>query len=268
MNYHININGATVGPFGEEELQAKIRSGEITATTNCWAEGWPQWRQLGEVCPHWFPSAPPPPPPGANPNGAPPVQPRQAGLAIASLILALVAFMVGMPLSLLFFPFLLLFYPALIIAVILGHVARSKIKKSRGALTGAGLALAGLILGYSGIVVVPIPPLLFVGALAGSAALPAFQKVRTESAQKTMNNDARQIASAAQQYFMENATDTVDLAYNPNTGKIGGPLETYVPVIQKGYTNTPSRLAIDANFVLAHPTVGASTYNAEGQRIH
>jgi hypothetical protein len=39
-----------------------------------------------------------------------------------------------------------------ILAVIFGHVARGQIKRSNGTQTGSGMALAGLILGYIGIV--------------------------------------------------------------------------------------------------------------------
>lgn len=53
-------------------------------------------------------------------------------LAVASLLLGLLA----------------LFPPFGILAVIFGHVARSQIRKSAGRQKGAGMALAGLILGY------------------------------------------------------------------------------------------------------------------------
>jgi type II secretory pathway pseudopilin PulG len=41
-------------------------------------------------------------------------------------------------------------------AIILGHISRSKIKKSMGSLQGDGLALTGLILGYISLVSIPI----------------------------------------------------------------------------------------------------------------
>lgn len=53
-------------------------------------------------------------------------------LAVASLLLGIVS----------------LFPPFGILAVLLGHVARSQIRKSAGRQKGAGMALAGLILGY------------------------------------------------------------------------------------------------------------------------
>src|SRR5436189_6477871 len=76
---------------------------------------------------------PPPPPPVAQPV------PRTAPAAIWSLVLAILSFNCG-----------LLF--TAIPAVICGHIARSKIRKSGGALGGKGIATAGLTLGYIALV--------------------------------------------------------------------------------------------------------------------
>src|SRR6266852_2316609 len=45
----------------------------------------------------------------------------------------------------------LLLFPVAIVAIILGHISRSEIRKSNGRLQGAGMALTGLIFGYAGI---------------------------------------------------------------------------------------------------------------------
>lgn len=52
--------------------------------------------------------------------------------------------------------FFSLFPPAAILAIVLGHIARSEIRKSSGRLKGKGMALAGLILGYLGVLIVPL----------------------------------------------------------------------------------------------------------------
>ena len=65
----------------------------------------------------------------------PVVDPRTNSLAVASLLLGLFS----------------LFPVFGILAVILGHVARSQIRRSAGRQKGAGIALAGLILGYLGL---------------------------------------------------------------------------------------------------------------------
>ena len=66
--------------------------------------------------------------------------PRTSAVAIWSLILALLSFTCG---------WLFTAIPA----VICGHVARSKIRKSGGALEGKNIATAGLILGYIALVI-------------------------------------------------------------------------------------------------------------------
>src|SRR5438552_1987778 len=76
-----------------------------------------------------------PPPPPAVPQTVP----RTPTVAIWSLVLAILSFFCG---------WLLTAIPA----VICGHVARSKIRKSGGALRGEGIATAGLILGYIALV--------------------------------------------------------------------------------------------------------------------
>jgi Domain of unknown function (DUF4190) len=77
----------------------------------------------------------PPPPPPAVPQTVP----RTPPVAIWSLILAVLSFTCG---------WLFTAIPA----VIFGHIARAKIRKSGGALGGRGIATAGLILGYLALV--------------------------------------------------------------------------------------------------------------------
>jgi len=86
-----------------------------------------------------------PPPPPAVPQTVP----RTPTVAIWSPVLAILSFFCG---------WLLTAIPA----VICGHVARSKIRKSGGALRGEGIANAGLISGYIALVlgVMSIPLLV------------------------------------------------------------------------------------------------------------
>ena len=51
---------------------------------------------------------------------------------------------------------LFLFFPAAVVAIILGHLSRAGIRRSGGKLKGAKMALAGLILGYAGVVALPM----------------------------------------------------------------------------------------------------------------
>jgi hypothetical protein len=77
---------------------------------------------------------PPPVPSASSPA------PRTAPIAIWSLVLAILSFFCGWLFT-------------AISAVICGHVARSKIRKSGGALGGMGIATAGLIVGYIAVAV-------------------------------------------------------------------------------------------------------------------
>jgi uncharacterized protein DUF4190 len=87
-------------------------------------------------------TTPPPPPP--QPVSAVTAQ-RTPLIAIWALVLAILSFV-----FIFSFPLVL---PLAIAAVVCGHLARSRIRQSSGALRGMGLALAGLIVGYLGLAV-------------------------------------------------------------------------------------------------------------------
>ncbi len=55
-------------------------------------------------------------------------------------------------------------FPISVVAVVLGHLSLSEIRKSAGRLTGQGMAIAGLVLGYMGIAFIPF--ILIIVAIA------------------------------------------------------------------------------------------------------
>ncbi len=80
---------------------------------------------------------------------APAAGPQQtSGLAIGSLICGLLPFFLLTPIA----------------AVVLGHLSLSQIKQSAGRLKGKGMAIAGLILGYSTVALLPV--VLIIAAIA------------------------------------------------------------------------------------------------------
>jgi hypothetical protein len=87
---------------------------------------------------------PPPPPPAAPGPPAPPV----SGMAIASLVLG-----IG---GLTILPLL-----GSIVAIVLGYMARSDIRQRPGEVTGDGLALAGIVMGWIAVVVALLGILAF-----------------------------------------------------------------------------------------------------------
>jgi type IV pilus assembly protein PilA len=60
-----------------------------------------------------------------------------------------------------------------------------------------------------GFTLVEIMIVVVIIGLLAAMAIPAFQKVRSTSQEKAVTNNLRQLASAAQQYFLEEGTTTV-----------------------------------------------------------
>lgn len=77
----------------------------------------------------------------------------------------------GKAIASLLFGLLFLFTPFAIAAVIFGHLSLSEIRQSAGRLTGHGMAIAGLVLGYAGLAVIPF---LIIAAIA----IPNFLRAR------------------------------------------------------------------------------------------
>lgn len=110
---------------------------------------------------------PPPPPPGVplsefipGPDAlvTPPLAPsvahgpsRVSGLAIASLVVGILWF----------------YWLGSVLALVLGYMAKREIDASRGALTGRGFAVAGIVLGWIGVGIFSL--LMLVTILAGFA---------------------------------------------------------------------------------------------------
>jgi hypothetical protein len=138
-------------------------------------------------------------------------------MAIASLVLGIVSLMGAA-----------VFIIPTVLAIVLGHVSLSRIRKDPR-LTGSGIATAGLVLGYVSIVFG-----IVIAGLLAAMAIPAFEKVREQSMQKTMINDARQIGAAAQQVMMETGVESVSFEIDPETGVVSGPIGDLVKQITKG----------------------------------
>jgi type IV pilus assembly protein PilA len=166
-----------------------------------------------------------------------PKTPRTPGLAVASLVLGILSILGA---SILIVP--------TVLAIVFGHVSYAKIQKDRG-LTGAGIAMAGFILGYFSLIF----SVFWIGLVA-AMAIPAFQKVREESYHKMMRNDARQIAAAAQQYMLENGEKPVTFHVDPQTGTVNGPLSAYGLHIAKGTQEVDGTIEdIHGSFSLENP---------------
>lgn len=115
-------------------------------------------------------------------SAIPPAGPAEtSGKAIASLIFGLLS----------------LFTPFAIAAVIFGHLSLSEIRKSARRLTGNGMAIAGLVLGYAGLASVPV--ILIIAAIAIPNLLRARMAANESSAVAAVStlNVAEEVYSQA-----------------------------------------------------------------------
>jgi type II secretory pathway pseudopilin PulG len=96
----------------------------------------------------------PPPVPPSIPPVSPPS--KTSGLAIASLVLGILGITCLLPIL------------GPILAIVLGIVALNQIGKSRGCVAGQGRAIAGLILGGVGLLIIPILAAMLLPALASA----------------------------------------------------------------------------------------------------
>ena len=78
--------------------------------------------------------------------------------------------------------------------------------------------------GTKGFTLVEIMIVVVIIGLLAAMAIPAFQKVRTNSQDKAVLNNARQLSAGADQYYLENGVSTVIL------GDLIGPT-TYVKAL-------------------------------------
>lgn len=144
MNYHLARGGQSLGQFSEDQVRAGLADGQFVASDLCWTEGMSDWKPVvelfgsqiaGSVLPSAVVSSP-------APFGAP--NPT-SGLAIASLVCGIASLLSCV---------CCLLMPAPIAAVVCGHLALKDIASTVPAKEGRGMAIAGLVMGYVGIVLV------------------------------------------------------------------------------------------------------------------
>jgi hypothetical protein len=165
-HWYYGEKGVQHGPVDESRLVALIREGQVQAATQVWREGMTAWKSLAEVqaqgelvevglasSPYQSPS------PQNAQNGTPSypvaVPAPTSGLAIASLVCGIVCLVsclvfLGIP------------------AVICGHLALSQIGHSATPLAGRGIAMAGLVMGYLGVLATLAMVVMFVAAALGA----------------------------------------------------------------------------------------------------
>jgi hypothetical protein len=174
MRILVNRGGQQLGPFSLDELRAALATGQISQQDLAWWDGAPAWVPVSEV-----PSLGVATPPISSLPGS--RQDPASGLAIASLVLGILslglACLSGIP------------------AIICGHLALARQK--RAGYTGGGIAIAGLVTGYAGTILIGMI------ALLASIAIPVYGQAQERvKAVKSLNN-AKQIVAACQRYQMD-----------------------------------------------------------------
>jgi type IV pilus assembly protein PilA len=136
--------------------------------------------------------------------------PQTSGKAIASLVCGI-----------------LHIFPLFVVAIVLGHMSLSEIKKSSGRLKGEGIALAGLILGYLGIIFIPI--ILIVAAIA----IPNLLRARIAANEASAAASVRELLSAEVSY---QATHQ-DAGFTCSFSDLSAQLDSHVAAgFKNGYT--------------------------------
>lgn len=175
------------------------------------------------------------PPPIPNPTAAE----KAPGMSVASLILGIISILGGV--------FLLI--PA-VLAIVFGHVSLAYCKRNK-INAGQGMSTAGLVMGYLSILVIPV-----VGLLA-AMAIPAFQKVRAASQEKVIVNNVRQLAAAADQYFLEH--DTTVAGFRDLVGT-NAYISTLNPIVGESY---PDRYLKDGEIRVLQPNGTLLVYDTK-----
>ncbi len=108
-----------------------------------------------------------------------------------------------------------------------------------------------------GFTLVEIMIVVVIIGLLAAMAIPAFQKVRRSSTKSTMANDIKQLAGAANQYFMEFGVSQV--AYTNLVNKANDTTAGYLKELSKGVINATGdtiSMGSTQKITLTHPNFG------------
>ena len=213
----IGADGKQYGPVSLEQIRQWIAQGRINAQSRVQEDGATDWKKAAEF-PEFGIS------PAGSTAGTPQLTPPLTGQAPTPPSgLAITSFVLGL-LSLVCFGFL-----TGIPAIICGHLAHSRARRAPGQYGGAGFALAGLILGYVGLVLSL--------AILPAILLPALAQAKGRAQRIACTNNLKQIGLAMRVWAIDHDGQ---YPFNVSTNQ-GGTLELSAPG-KEGFDPNPARI--------------------------
>lgn len=175
-------------------------------------------------------------------NQSSPVQQQTSGFAISSMILGILGIVIG---------WFTLAIPS-ILAVIFGHIARGKIRQSGGTITGDGMAIAGLVMGY---LVFPI----FIISILAAVAIPSYNDYIVKSQIHSLDSNIREQVKAYvdRAYSLPTSASELDLSLDSGLDKIVSSLN--VDSIGRITVTFSSPKAIKGQTIIYEPIKGVNT---------
>ena len=196
---YLLIDNQQSGPHILQQVREMWKTRAVSEGTLFWKEGQAGWEPLGKIAS--LLDTPPPAEPQPAPKKPAPAEPAPksisepvkaakaqegpdvSGLAIASMVLGILGLFIGIP---------------AIPAIICGHYSLTAIKRSAGDLSGRGMAVAGLVMGYITLLMIVI-----IGGLA-AVALPVYWRSVEKGCAAQDLSHAKQIALAIKLYAIDN----------------------------------------------------------------
>ena len=176
----IGADGKEYGPISAEQLRQWLREGRVNSQTKVQLEGVADWQplsglpefaeQLGKASP--VEMAP-----------TPGVVPQTSGYAIGSVVCGALGFLTCLTAP---------------VGLVLGLMAKSRIRQSQGALTGSSLATTGIVLSAVAMV---LTLLLIIPA---AMLLPALSKAKERAQTISCVNNVKQLALGVRMYAVDN----------------------------------------------------------------